>query len=69
MLAGAASPVSFFAYPGKPSDLVPEGCHVHVLAEHAGAAEALTALADEVAPGHDCCRSPRRRARNCRPVR
>jgi acetolactate synthase I/II/III large subunit len=51
ILAGAASPVSFFAYPGKPSDLVPEGCHVHVLAEHAGAAEALTALADEVAPG------------------
>jgi acetolactate synthase I/II/III large subunit len=51
VLAGAASPVSFFAYPGKPSDLVPEGCGVHVLAEHNGAAEALTALADEVAPG------------------
>ena len=51
VLAGAASPVSFFAYPGKPSDLVPEGCQVHVLAEHNGAAEALTALADEVAPG------------------
>jgi acetolactate synthase I/II/III large subunit len=51
VLAGAASPVSFFAYPGKPSDLVPEGCQVHVLAEHTGAAEALTALADEVAPG------------------
>ena len=50
-LAGAASPVSFFAYPGKPSDLVPEGCQVHVLADHTGAAEALTALADEVAPG------------------
>ena len=26
------SPVSFFAYPGKASDLVPEGCTVHVLA-------------------------------------
>ena len=51
VLAGAASPVSFFAYPGKPSDLVPEGCEVHVLAEHNGAAEALAALADEVAPG------------------
>lgn len=50
-LAGAPSPVSFFAYPGKPSDLVPEGCQVHVLAEHTGAAEALTALADAVAPG------------------
>jgi acetolactate synthase I/II/III large subunit len=41
--------VSFFAYPGKPSDLVPDGCEVHVLAGHAGAAAALTALADEVA--------------------
>jgi acetolactate synthase I/II/III large subunit len=51
ILAGAASPVSFFAYPGKPSDLVPEGCQVHVLAGHTGAAEALSALADEVAPG------------------
>ncbi|MGB3486311.1 MAG: acetolactate synthase large subunit, partial [Mycobacterium sp.] len=29
ILAGAASPVSFFAYPGRPSDLVPEGCQVH----------------------------------------
>jgi acetolactate synthase I/II/III large subunit len=53
VLAGAASPVSFFAYPGKPSDLVPEGCQVHVLAEHTGAAQALTALAAEVAPGTD----------------
>ena len=51
VLAGAKSPVSFFAYPGKPSDLVPAGCEVHVLAEHTGAADALTALADELAPG------------------
>ncbi|HEY1838998.1 MAG TPA: acetolactate synthase large subunit [Mycobacterium sp.] len=51
ILAGAASPVSFFAYPGKPSDLVPEGCSVHVLAGPNGAAAALAALADEVAPG------------------
>jgi acetolactate synthase I/II/III large subunit len=51
VLAGAASPVSFFAYPGRPSDLVPEGCEVHVLAEHTGAADALAALADEMAPG------------------
>jgi acetolactate synthase I/II/III large subunit len=51
VLAGAASPVSFFAYPGRPSDLVPDGCEVHVLAEHPGAADALVALADEVAPG------------------
>jgi len=51
VLAGAKSPVSFFAYPGTPSDLVPAGCEVHVLAEHSGAADALSALADEVAPG------------------
>ncbi|MDR3656063.1 MAG: acetolactate synthase large subunit [Mycobacterium sp.] len=51
VLAGAKSPVSFFAYPGMPSDLVPAGCEVHVLAEHSGAAAALGALADEVAPG------------------
>jgi acetolactate synthase-1/2/3 large subunit len=51
ILAGATSPVSFFAYPGKPSDLVPAGCQVHVLAEHTGAAAALTALAAQVAPG------------------
>ncbi|HEY3753753.1 MAG TPA: acetolactate synthase large subunit [Pseudonocardiaceae bacterium] len=32
VLAGTRSPVSFFAYPGKASDLVPEGCEVHTLA-------------------------------------
>jgi acetolactate synthase-1/2/3 large subunit len=51
VLAGAKSPVSFFGYPDKPSDLVPSGCEVHVLAEYAGAADALIALADELAPG------------------
>ncbi|GJF09164.1 hypothetical protein NGTWS0302_09230 [Mycolicibacterium cyprinidarum] len=51
ILAGATSPVSFFAYPGKPSDLVPAGCDVHALAQPAGAAAALEQLADELAPG------------------
>jgi acetolactate synthase-1/2/3 large subunit len=32
VLVDAKSPVSFFAYPGKPSDLVPDGCLVHRLA-------------------------------------
>lgn len=32
VLVDAVSPVSFFAYPGKPSDLVPPGCTVHSLA-------------------------------------
>jgi acetolactate synthase I/II/III large subunit len=50
ILAGATSPVSFFAYPGKASDLVPDGCQVHVLAEHRSAAAALEQLADELAP-------------------
>ena len=35
ILAGARAPVSFFAYPGKPSSLVPQGCQVHPLAEPA----------------------------------
>ena len=32
ILVDAKSPVSFFAYPGKASDLVPPGCTVHTLA-------------------------------------
>ena len=51
VLAGAKSPVSFFAYPGKPSDLVPTDCTVHTLAGFSSAADALTALAHELAPG------------------
>lgn len=50
VLAGARSPVSFFAYPGKPSDLVPEGCQVNSLAGPVGVAEVLVALADRLAP-------------------
>ena len=54
ILVGARSPVSFFAYPGKPSDLVPAGCQVHHLSEPGQPAlAALEALAAEldVAPG------------------
>ncbi|GAB3218531.1 acetolactate synthase large subunit [Mycolicibacterium hippocampi] len=58
ILAGAKSPVSFFAYPGKPSDLVPEGCDVHLLADGAGAAAALELLADELAPGASAVVAP-----------
>jgi acetolactate synthase-1/2/3 large subunit len=51
ILAGATAPVSFFAYPGKPSTPLPPGCHVHVLAEPGDdVAGALGALADRVAP-------------------
>ncbi|MEY2434076.1 MAG: acetolactate synthase large subunit [Acidimicrobiaceae bacterium] len=45
VLVGAKSPVSFFAYPGKASDLVPEGCEVHVLDP-----DALLDLVDPSAP-------------------
>ncbi|WP_256646915.1 acetolactate synthase large subunit [Thermomonas paludicola] len=46
ILIDAKSPVSFFAYPGKQSDLVPAGCQVHTLASPAQDARAsLEALA------------------------
>ena len=46
VLVDAKSPVSFFAYPGKPSDLVPEGCQVHTLSSPAqDAAASLEKLA------------------------
>jgi acetolactate synthase I/II/III large subunit len=46
IVAGAKAPVSFFAYPGKPSDLVPDDCSVwSIPPEH------LEALADLVADG------------------
>lgn len=50
------APVAFFAYPGQPGELTPEGCEVHTLAEPSvdgrAALQALaTALdADELAP-------------------
>lgn len=49
VLVGAASPVSFFAYPGRPSDLVPDGCTIHRVVDpgHPSLA-ALAALADEL---------------------
>jgi acetolactate synthase-1/2/3 large subunit len=50
ILAGAQAPVSFFGYPGRPSDLVPAGCTVTVLAEaDQDAQTALEQLADQVA--------------------
>ena len=50
ILAGARSPVSFFAYPDRASDLMPPGCTVTVLAEPDQDTEAaLVVLADQVA--------------------
>jgi len=52
ILAGARSPVSFFAYPGQRSDLVPDACSVAVLADKEQDVEtALDLLADLVAAG------------------
>jgi acetolactate synthase-1/2/3 large subunit len=49
VLVDAKAPVSFFAYPGKPSDLVPPGCTVHTLVRPGeDALGALEALADAV---------------------
>jgi acetolactate synthase-1/2/3 large subunit len=49
VLVGAAPPVGFFAYPGKPGRMEPPDCTVHMLArpEHDLPA-ALAALADEL---------------------
>jgi len=49
ILVGARPPVGFFAYPGKPSLMVPQDCAMHVLArpEQDGVA-ALEWLADEL---------------------
>jgi acetolactate synthase-1/2/3 large subunit len=47
-------PVSFFAYPCKPSSLVPDGCEVHVLAgDGDDPVAALEALADAVGAAPD----------------
>jgi len=50
ILIGAQEPVAFFAYPGKPSQLLPQGCEIIALAgvEHDLLA-VLDALAGEVA--------------------
>ncbi|CAM5545043.1 Acetolactate synthase large subunit OS=Streptomyces alboniger OX=132473 GN=CP975_06670 PE=3 SV=1 [Streptomyces alboniger] len=57
VLAGAASPVSFFAYPGQGGDLVPEGCAVHTLtAGTEDVTAALEGLAEVVGPGASAVR-------------
>jgi acetolactate synthase-1/2/3 large subunit len=51
VLAGATSPVHFFAYPDMPGHPVPEGCTVHVLsAPGEDGVAALQALARAAAP-------------------
>jgi acetolactate synthase I/II/III large subunit len=60
VVVDAKAPVSFFAYPGKDSYLVPDGCEVHVLAapgtDATGALEALAELVG--APRNAATRQP-----------
>lgn len=50
VLIGSKSPVSFFAYPGKPSDLVPSTCTVETLVGfEQDIPDALSRLADKLA--------------------
>jgi acetolactate synthase I/II/III large subunit len=49
ILVDTKAPVSFFAYPGRPSELTPNGCQVHVLAGSGeDALSALQAVAEGV---------------------
>jgi acetolactate synthase-1/2/3 large subunit len=49
ILVGAKPPVSFFAYPGKPSWCVPEGCRIFYLSQaHEDGSGALEALAETI---------------------
>jgi acetolactate synthase-1/2/3 large subunit len=59
VLVGTPAPVSFFAYPGKESWLVPDGCNVHVLTS-AGqdALSALKAVADRLDAGKHYEKTP-----------
>ena len=57
VIVDTRAPVSFFAYPDKPSDLVPDGCSVLVLAEGAGdGVGALEHLADRLGAADDALR-------------
>jgi acetolactate synthase-1/2/3 large subunit len=64
VLAGARPPVSFFAYPGRQGDLLPDGCGVHRLgAIDADVTRALCSLADELGAAADPPRVPPHRPR------
>jgi acetolactate synthase-1/2/3 large subunit len=57
ILVGAAAPVAFFAYPGKPSVLTPERCEIFTAAQpHEDIVAALQVLAEQV--GADAHTSP-----------
>ena len=54
ILVGTAVPAAFFAYPGKPSLVIPAGAEVHVLAHpHEDLVAALESLADAIGAPRD----------------
>ncbi|HJW40617.1 MAG TPA: acetolactate synthase large subunit [Rhizomicrobium sp.] len=54
VLVGSKPPVSFFAYPGKPSWGLPEGCIIHYLAHpHEDGVQALEAVAEALGAAGD----------------
>jgi acetolactate synthase-1/2/3 large subunit len=60
ILVGSKPPVSFFAYPGKPSWCAPEGCEISYLAQpHEDGVQALQNVADALdAPARSPLRVP-----------
>ncbi|MBJ7330350.1 MAG: acetolactate synthase large subunit [Solirubrobacteraceae bacterium] len=71
VLVDAKSPVSFFAYPGKASDLVPDGCTVHELSSpEQDAVGSLEALAEAlgVSSATPALQQPSRPARPTGPL-
>lgn len=56
VLVGAKAPVSFFAYPGKPGWLAPEGCVIHAVAEPG---DDLVAAVATLADALKCAKAPR----------
>lgn len=62
ILVGARSPISFFAYPGKASELVPEGCKVYELAGAGDdALDALERVAQRIGAPDDVAVAPAHR--------
>ena len=54
ILVGTSAPVSFFAYPGVPNRLTPEGVQVHLLAQpEQDGIDALDRLVDRLGAGKD----------------
>ena len=59
ILVGAKPPVAFFAYPGKPSWCLPEGCNIVYLSHaHEDGPGALAALAEALGAGGPPQRAP-----------